>query len=129
MLGENIFLMRLDIDSLTFWLTSSAANWNTTFQVQGLIYTQNLLCAFLQSMHTVGLIQFTGFYVPLVHCGIMQTDLLHVKSYSFEGFWDLVFWEPYAQQVFSPKNTVHFMSQFSHALSTLIRLKLIQDWP
>lgn len=44
-----------------------------------LFFMQQLLCAFLQSVHTVGSVQFAGFYVPLVHCGIMQTDLLHVK--------------------------------------------------
>lgn len=65
-------------------------------------------------MHTVGLIQFMGFYVPLVHCRIMQSDLLHVKSYAFEGFQDFVFGECYAEHVLSPQNTVHFVLQFRH---------------
>lgn len=80
-------------------------------------------------MHTVGLIQFMGFYVPLVHCGIMQSDLLHVKSYAFEGFRDFVFGECYAGHVLSPKKKTWFISCHSSGMTwnTLIHQKLIQD--
>lgn len=85
------------------------------FKWKTLFTPQSFEC-FLQSMHRVGLIQFIGLYVPLVHCGIMQSDLLHIKSCAFEGFWDFVFWKRSAQHVLPPKT--RFISRYSSGILT-----------
>lgn len=90
--------------------SDSAFNWETFFFPKAL------------SLHPWGFIQVTGFNISIVHCGIMPSDLLHIQSLAFEGFWDFVLWECSAQHL-----KTHFITCMSSNM--LFRQKLIEDWP
>lgn len=96
--------------------------------MEDLIYTQKLYMLLL-SMHAAGLIQFMfmGFNVPLVHCGITQSDLLHVKSYAFEGFVGILQFESVMLRMCCHQQTVHSVLQLQHIFDTLIHQKRNQN--
>lgn len=54
-----------------------------------LIYSQELWF-----LHPGALILLVGFYVPIVHCGIILSDLLHVKSLLKFFVFFFLLWEP-----------------------------------
>lgn len=60
---------------------------------------------------------------PIVHCGIRQSDLLHVKSQAFEGFLGFCF-ERHAQLVLSPKTQFISCHGPDVPLNTLIPQKI-----
>lgn len=110
------------------WLTAPLHCFaaNAAFQVGKPYLHPKAWSAFCKSAHTVGLIHFMGFYAPGVHCGIMQSDLLHVKSYTFEGFWDFVFLRMLCSAcAFTWKH----VTVRACLLTRPFHQQLIQDWP
>lgn len=106
--------------SQRFRATSRAA-----FQVEDLIFPHRLCVHFAEYVHS------RVNSLPLVHCGIMRSDFLHVQSYRFEGLGDFVFF-CCAQHVLSPRRRrggkKRFISCCASGVSfyTLIHHKIIQ---
>lgn len=110
------------------WLAVSS-RYNAAFQMGDLIYPQKLWVLFAKyayrrfnSVH--GVLCF-----PVVHCGIRQSDLLHVKSQAFEGFLGFCFENVTLNLCFHLKHSsFHVTAQTCLSTRRFLR-KLIQDWP